>query len=196
LVNRTHTQTGRWSIACGSSSFSSHSSNSSSHSSSRNITQPQTHLVADGDLGDAGEVDEREVEDVGAVDLEVDGLGRDALVLPRQPVRLLLDLLPARACVRARVCAPERKEVEQVRSGAFPPLIEHKTKGCTPTQTSILRDTHTHAYTSGESGINANPPDLGEVVEALPCTMQELAPLLSLRRRRVLPLLCVVSCRC
>ena len=51
-------------------------------------------LLPHGDLGEAGEVDHREAQNVCGVELEADGLGADAFVAPRHSIRLRLDLLP------------------------------------------------------------------------------------------------------
>mmetsp|Transcript_14955 Transcript_14955/g.23577 ORF Transcript_14955/g.23577 Transcript_14955/m.23577 type:complete len:230 (-) Transcript_14955:335-1024(-) len=51
-------------------------------------------LVPHRHLGDPGEVHEGEVEHAGAEHAQVDALVRDALVAPREPVRLAYDLIP------------------------------------------------------------------------------------------------------
>jgi hypothetical protein len=66
-------------------------------------------LFADRDLGDARQVDERQVHDVAREDFEVDRLGRDAFVCAGEPVRLCLDLPAHFVEVRERLSGEVRE---------------------------------------------------------------------------------------
>ena len=76
-------------------------------------------LVPHRDLGDPRQVNQGKVEDLGAVDLEVDWGGVDALVLPHQPLGVPADLGPQVADWLARAaddCAAEFEARVEVRS--------------------------------------------------------------------------------